>query len=246
MDSALWSAASGMIARQRDIEVTANNLANATVAGFRPDSTFYRLWRRVEEGVPGGPEEAANASVEVPWTYTSAQPGNIVTTGAPLDIAIEGDAWLAVRARDGERYARGGSLRLAGDGTLLTEAGLPVLGAGGPVRIQGSRVEIDGGGKVVVDGVEAAVLRLVAPSSSDLVKQGAGLYRLRDGAAAAPAAAPGGFTIRQGAIEQSSVQPVDELIRLIAAQRAFEQHAKTVHLLVNEIDRRAVNDIAAP
>lgn len=242
MDSALWSAASGMIARQRDVEVTSNNLANASVAGFRPESTFYGTWRRVGGNVPGGREEAANAQVQVPYTYTSSRPGTLVSTGAPLDVAIEGDGWLAVDTKNGVRYSRGGSLRLSSDGALLTAAGFPVLGAQGPVRVSGSKVEIDAAGRVIVDGAETAALRLVRVSGADLVKEGEGLLRLRDGAIALPAGPD--VRIRQGTIEESAVQPVEELIRLITAQRAYEQHARTVHLIVNEIDRKAVNDIA--
>lgn len=243
MDSAFWSAASGMIARQRDVEVTANNLANATVNGFRPESIFYAVWRRAGADV-GARERAANADVQVPWTYTSDRPGTIVPTGAPLDVAVEGDAWLAVGTPRGERYTRGGSLRLGSDGSLLTAAGFPVLGGGGPIRVTGSKVEIDGAGRVIVDGAEAGALKLVRVPGADLAKEGDGLSALRPGAKAAPAGPD--VTVRQGALEQSSVQPVEELIRLITAQRAFEQHAKTVNLIVNEIDRKAVNDIAQP
>src|SRR5437870_11662660 len=118
MDSILYTAASGMIARQRDLEVIANNLANASVSAYRPDSTFYEVWRRVGlEEPPGGVrgegsrEAASNAEVQVPSLFTSSLPGAIRETGAPLDLAIEGDAWFVVQGKSGERYTRDGALR---------------------------------------------------------------------------------------------------------------------------------------
>jgi flagellar basal-body rod protein FlgF len=242
MDSALWSAASGMIARQRDVEVTANNLANASVQGFRPESTFYRLWRRVGGADGSGREEASNSGVQVPSTFTRLEPGPLLETGAPLDLAIEGDAWLAVRTPRGERYTRGGSFRRESDGTIATFEKMPLLGSTGPLRVTGKKIDIDPSGLILADGEEAGKLRLVRTEPGDLAKEGDGLYRLRDGARVLPAGPD--VAIRQRFVETSGVQPVQELVRLITAQRAFEQHSRTVQLIANEIDRKAANEIA--
>lgn len=244
MDSVLYTAASGMIARQRDLDVIANNLANASVNGYRPDSTFYEVWRRVGEkarGAAGAREAAVNSEVQVPSLYTSTQPGAIVLTGAPLDLAIEGDGWFVVQAKAGERYTRGGSLRLASNGTLVTPDGTPVLGESGPITLPQGRVEVGADGRIEVEGAQVGTLRLARAGEGDLVKEGANLYRLRPGASVQPA--EGDVIVRQGSLEAPAVNPVEELVRLVAAQRAFEQHAKTVNLIMNEIDRRAVNDI---
>src|SRR5439155_8670531 len=107
MDGVLYTAASGMIARQRDLDVIANNLANASVSGYRPDGTFYEVWRRADgkgRVQPNERELAVNAQVQVPAVYTLDKPGAIVSTGAPLDLAIEGDGWFVVQAKSGVRY----------------------------------------------------------------------------------------------------------------------------------------------
>lgn len=242
MDSALYTAASGMIARQRDLEVTANNLANASVVGFRPEGTFYELWRRaVDARVQKTLQDSANSGVYVPSTFTQERAGSVEQTGAPLDVAIEGEGWLVVGTRGGERYTRNGSLRRAKDGTLVTSSGAALLGKRGPIVLGAGRVEIDDAGRIKVDGEESATLRLVSPASKDLIKEGNNLYKLRPGAPAPPAKPD--VVVRQGSLESSAVEPVEEMIRLIEAQRKFELHERTVQLIMNEINRRSVNDL---
>ena len=247
MDSVLYTAASGMIARQRDLDVIANNLANASVSGYRPDGTFYEIWRRTEgngRAATSARETAANTEVHVPAVYMLDKPGAIVATGAPLDLAIEGDGWFVVQAKSGIRYTRGGALRTAADGTLVTPDGSPVLGDAGPITIPRGQVVIGADGRIEVDGAAVGTLRIAAPKGADLLKEGANLYRLLPGAGEQPAGTD--VFIRQGSLEQPAVSPVEELVKLVAAQRAFEQHAKTVSLIMNEIDLKAVNEIAQP
>ena len=246
MDSVLYTAASGMIAKQRDVDVLANNLANASVNGYRPDSTFYEVWQRVG-GSGTGPnasrEKAANAEVAVPRIVTSSQPGALIQTGAPLDLAIEGDGWFVLQTKAGLRYTRGGALHLASDGTLTSADGSPVLGPGGPIKLKNGRIEIEGSGRISVDDTEAGALRLAQVAMEDLEKEGVNRYRLRPGRA--ERTAEGEVFVRQGNLESPSLNPLDEMVKLVAAQRAFEQHAKTVNMIMNEIDKKAANDIAA-
>jgi flagellar basal-body rod protein FlgF len=246
MDSVLYTAASGMIAKQRDVDVLANNLANASVNGYRPDSTFYEVWRRVGgsgAGLNATREGAANAEVVVPHVITSSQPGALIQTGAPLDLAIEGDGWFVIQTKGGLRYSRGGALRLAPDGTLTAADGSPVLGKSGPIKMKNGQIEIAAGGRISVDGTEAGTLRLAQVDMKDLEKEGANRYRLIAGRAE-KADAGAGF-VRQGNLEGPGLNPLEEMVKLVAAQRAFEQHAKTVSMVMNEIDKKAVNDIAA-
>ena len=247
MNSVLYTAASAMIARERDLEVIANNLANASVSGYRPDSTFYEVWKRV--GGAGAKitsrsarEEAINTEVQIPRLFTSNEQGAIVQTEAPLDLAIEGDAWFVVQTKAGERYTRGGSMRLLADGTLTAADGSPLLGDGGPIVLPQGKPEIGGDGRIQVEGAQVGTLRLARAADGDLEKEGANLYRLRAGAVELPVEE--NVTVRQGAIEGSAVNPVEELIKLVTAQRAYEQNARVVSLVVNEIDRKAVNEIA--
>lgn len=245
MDSALYTAASGMIARQRDLEVTANNLANASVVGFRPEGTFYELWRRaVDARVQGFLADSANSGVYVPSTFTQDRAGSMEQTGAPLDVAIEGEGWLVVGTRAGERYTRNGALRRAQNGTLVTSSGAPLLGKNGPIVLGPGRVEIDAAGRIKVEGEETAALRLVSPAPKDLIKEGNNLYRLTPGAPAPPAKPD--VVLQQGSLESSAVEPIEEMIRLIEAQRKFDLHQRTVQLIMNEIDKRSVNDLVSP
>jgi flagellar basal-body rod protein FlgF len=248
MDSALFTATSGLIAKQRDLDLVSNNLANSSVPGYRPDASFYQVFNRLAAAGLArgfgkeGREEASNNEVNVSGSFTYSQPGPLLTTGSPLDVGIEGEGWFVVSTKQGERYTRGGSLRLTAQGQLETQNGDPVLGTSGPITLPAGEIAIGDDGAITVAGTSVASLRLAGIASGDLEKEGANLYRLRPGGAVA--AADPNTRIRQGTLEGPSVHPVEELVKLVQAQRAFEQHSKAVSLILNEVDRRAVTDIA--
>ncbi len=205
----------------------ANNLANVNTAGFRADFNHFRAMAQFGSG------EASRV-----WSM-SERPGvdfsfgSMQQTGRELDVAVAGEGWLAVQAPDGsEAYTRAGDLRITPEGLLVTGAGHPVLGSGGPITIpQSEKIEIGGDGTVSIRPVGQAAtslsevdrIKLVNPSNDQLVKLGDGLMRLREGGVANPDAE---VRITSGVVESSNVNSVEALVNMIELARRFEMQVK--------------------
>jgi flagellar basal-body rod protein FlgF len=149
-------------------------------------------------------------------------------TDRPLDVAMKGNAWLAVQGLDGtEAYTRAGALDLDAEGNLVTKNGLTVLGDGGPISVPpDTRVSIASDGTVSAtddDGTSTTVgrLKLVTPQAP--LQRGAdGLFRAADGDLPADADA----RLQEGALEGSNVGAVETMVAMITAARQFEQQMK--------------------
>jgi flagellar basal-body rod protein FlgF len=155
--------------------------------------------------------------------------GALVQTGAVLDVAIDGDGWLAVQARDGsEAYVRSGSLKVSALGLLETERGEPVLGDNGPVAIPPYTqisVAADGTISIVPQGqgpetmAQVGRLKLVNPEADRLGKRLDGLVEVTDGAEVETDA---NVKVASGFIETSNVNIASTLVDMIEFQRQFE------------------------
>ena len=171
-------------------------------------------------------------------------------TGNPLDVAIEGDGFLAVQTPNGERYTRNGALQLNADGELVTPQGYQVLGDGGPIQLQqqDSNIAISAEGSISVRtggvanvSVIRGKLRIVNfPQEQRLQKDGENLFATP--ADMAPADAPKAYLL-QGAIEKSNVNSVVEMTRMIDVSRSY---AMVATLLKNEGDlhKTAIQQLA--
>lgn len=223
----------GAMARQTTI---ASNLANANTTGFRAEiANSQARWQT------GGANNArVMASEEVMAADMNA--GAVTQTGRALDIALSGDALLAVQAKDGEEaYTRRGDLMLSDSGLLTTGDGAPVLGEGGPVTLPPAdsvKIEADGTIWIVPEGGDPTQpsqverLKLVSPAGSQVVKHVDGLFRVEDGGAL-----PGDPEARltAGALEGSNVNSTQALVDMIDASRAWETQIKLL-TTAREID----------
>ena len=218
------SAMRGAMARQTTV---ANNLANANTVGFRAEIASQRpLWLRGGEfqGRAPASEEVVNADMKA---------GAFISTGRDLDVAMQGDAMLAVQADDGEEsYTRRGDLMIAPSGLLTTGDGVPVMGDGGPITMPPAdkiMVGADGKISIVPEGgdptqmQQVAQLKIVSPKGSEIVKGLDGLFKVRGGGTLPtdPDA-----KITQGALEQSNVNTSDALVQMIEASRSWETQIK--------------------
>jgi flagellar basal-body rod protein FlgF len=166
--------------------LVAHNLANVGTTGFRAD--LARFEARPVEG-PGYPSRINTVATGLGFDRSQ---GTLVETGETLDIAIDGEGWLAIQARDGsEALSRGGSLKVNAVGLLETERGELVLGDNGPLAVPPySQIAVAGDGTVsiVPQGQGAATLaqvgrmKLVNPPAAQLEKRSDGLVRVRAGA----------------------------------------------------------------
>jgi len=219
-------------------ELIANNLANVNTPGFKTQRAFSTLLKqsmgaeaaRMGEA-PGGATskpEGADGQQTV-GIYTSFEQGRIEYTHRSLDLAIDGDGFFVVDTPFGERFTRSGSFTLTESGLLATYGGNLVMGAGGPITIQGEEVEITPDGSVVVDGDEVDTIRVVAfPEPENLDRQGSTFasnnaqYEDVDFART---------QIVQG--ERSNVNPIDEMVEMIALHRGFEADQMGIRLQID-------------
>lgn len=240
MDRLIYTAMSGAKHILEQQATVSHNLANATTTGFRAQIDQFRA-------VPiQGAILATRAFVVDSTTGSDFRGGAIQHTGRELDVAVQGDGWIAVRAADGsEGYTRNGSLKLDENGQLLTRDGLTVLGDGGPLSIPPGRniaVAKDGTISVVPDGSAATGLtaigrmKLVNPPEADLVRGDDGLYRLKDGT---PAGADLDVTVISGALESSNVNVVDGMVSMISLARQFDMQMKLLQYAENNDSKAA-------
>ncbi len=238
MDRLIHTSLSAMRANMARQAVTANNLANASTTGFRAEmSSAQPLWIKGP-----GLSDRAVASEEV--LAADMRGAATVSTGRPLDIAMNGDAMLTVQAENGdEAYTRRGDLMVWASSLLTTGDGHPVLGESGPVTVPpADQIRIDkdctlwvvpaGGDPNAPQKIDR--LKLASPAGSEVVKHIDGLFRVRGGGVLPtdPAA-----SITVGALEGSNVNPTSALVDMIEAARSWDTQIKlltTAHDLDSE------------
>ncbi|MBZ5637233.1 MAG: flagellar hook basal-body protein [Acidobacteriia bacterium] len=241
MNSQLYTAASGLLAEERRLELISNNLANLSTPGYRAQRAFSTVYQKFGADAGEG-VRAANAGVALAGTYEVPGPGPMRETGRSLDLALEPDQLLVVRTGAAKRYTRDGALEITSAGALTDAAGHPVAGSdGNPITglTPGTSVTVDGR---LVDGeTELGRLLVVRDAKHVLRQEGSNLLTAEgDDASLETVADP---SVRPGWLEGSGTNALGELIELIQSQRAFETYQKLVATTMNEVNQKAVNDI---
>lgn len=207
------------------IDTIMHNVANIDTPGFKnvmlsylPDPTHSRWNDRV--------------AVEPRETVDFRQ-GPILGTGNPLDMAIRGDGFFVIDTPHGEAYTRDGRFALNSAGELVTLSGYPVMGDGGVIRLEGGELHVDVAGTIWVDGVAVDTLRIVRfDSPGALGRADAGLFfDAHDRAGRVDADA----TVAARSLEGSNVSAIQEMVRIIDANRVFESYQKVMQT-VQEMD----------
>jgi flagellar basal-body rod protein FlgF len=226
MDRMIYLSMAGAKAAMQRQDVLSHNLANVTTNGFRAELQAFRA-----VPVRGDGASTRAYALETTLGYNDA-PGPLTATGRNLDVAMQGNAWLAVQGSDGtEAYTRAGSLDVNAEGLLVQRNGLQVLGDGGPINVPpNSTVEIGSDGIVSAKGpnqkpTTIGRLKLVTPEQP-MTRGEDGLFRAQDGDLPVDAAA----RLQSGALEGSNVSPVETMVSMIAAARQFEQQMKLLQI----------------
>ncbi|MDQ6737089.1 MAG: flagellar hook-basal body protein [Gemmatimonadota bacterium] len=215
-------------------EVTSNNLANVSTDGFKSQKVFARM---VEGSLPAADES------------TDFSQGSLQVTNNPRDIALEGNGFFVVKTPTGERYSRGGSIRIDDSGNLTDSSGHQMLGENGPIKVtsrangDASQIRIAKDGTVTVDKAEVGRLRVeTIADKTSLQSEGAGLFippstRNR--------ADPDSNLVRQGSLEQSNVSAISQMVDMISIQRAYAAVQKAVTTL-DTVRQIATTELARP
>lgn len=226
--SGLTSAAAALSMLERQQSVLANNLANASTRGFKAEQPFSRLL------------DNARAVTD---TTVDATPGTLADTGNPLDVAMEGDGFFVIQTPGGERFVRTGSFQLDTDRRLVDGRGNPLLGEDGPIALPPGAVTIDATGLVQVNGRTLQRLRLERVADASRLQHEGGTQFLPD--ATRTPIPPAERLVRQGALEESNVNPMLAMTSMLDLLGKF-QAAQKVLTTIDQTRGVAVSELAKP
>jgi flagellar basal-body rod protein FlgF len=226
MERGLYIAASGMLAEQARQDLIAHDLANASTPGYKPDrvasTSFGDLL--LHDTTTGRQIGGLGLGTQIDRQVTDTSGGPLRDTGQPLDFAVEGDGFFAVRTAGGVRYTRDGQFSASSRGTLVTAAGADVLGpTGAPVRI---------GADGRVPSTAIGVVALTNPA-----REGDNLFTGTAGGAATG-------KVRGGALEGSAVDPVHTMVEMLGSLRAFEAGQRVITTIDSTLGK-AANQVGA-
>lgn len=238
MENAAYIGLSRQMTLRRELDIAANNIANADTTGFKVE----QLLVAAEVG-----QRARNDAIRPSASFVldngvgrDFSQGSLEQTGRALDFAIEGEGvFFRIEDGGGEAYTRDGAFTISPEGVLVTKAGRPVLGDGGPIAIDPAQGPITVADDGTISQAGAIIGTMGLARFEDLgvlSKDGDGLYRNASNAAPIDAA---GAQVRQGMLEGSNVNPLIEITNLIEISRAYERATKMVEN-VQELSRRSV------
>ena len=245
MMRSLWTAASGMVAQQLNIDVISNNLANVNTTGFKKsraefEDLMYQTMKIAGSAVEGDNMIPVGIQVGMGTRHTAVHKfftqGDFQNTGNALDVAIEGDGFFQVAVGDQLMYTRAGAFKLNQDGTVVTANGY-ILQPEFAVPAEAKSVAISETGRISaldVNGQEIAaadipVYTFINPAGLDA--RGRNLYTPTEASGEAVEGVPGTDnvgTLAQGFLEMSNVEVVDEMVSMIVGQRAYEMNSKSI------------------
>jgi flagellar basal-body rod protein FlgF len=238
LDNVSYIGVSRQMTLRRELDLAANNIANADTVGFKVE----QLLVQTEAGAPARTDGIPNPALFVLDNGVGRDfgQGDLRQTGRPLDVAVEGDAFFRVGGAQGERYTRDGRFATDAQGRLVTKGGQPVLDdSGAEILLDPKKSEpsIAADGVVSQDGQRVAKLGVARfDSLSVLSKDGDNLYVNQSNAAAQPAP---DARLRQGMLEGSNVRPIVEITNLIQVSRAYESVARMIEQN-NDLTQRSV------
>jgi flagellar basal-body rod protein FlgF len=229
MDRGLYVAMTGAKQIMQAQAVNNHNIANSSTTGFRADGVAF-----TSEPIYG-PGYATRVNAVAGDAGTDFSSGVLMSTSRPLDIAVNGKGFIAVRGADGqEAYTRAGDLQVTALGAVVTSTGFPVLSESGPLTVPPSTqvtIGTDGTVSVVPLGLSAAAqsqvdrIKLTNPSPKDLQKGADGLLRLKSGGKAKTDET---VSVVSGELESSNVNAAQSLVNMIELQRLYELQIKSI------------------
>ncbi len=216
MQSSLYVGISAQVALQQRVDVIAQNVANGNTAAYRGTEAKFDT---VLSDLGAEPVAFVTSNGQI----VKQTPGGLTKTDNPLNVAVRGNGWLSVASPQGPVYTRDGRMKMDAGGTLITLTGMPLLDAGG------AQIQLDPTGGPPAIGADGGIKqggRLIGALGLYSLPQEATLTRVEGGfASSIPGTAVVDFDtngVIQGYVEQSNVNPILEVTRLVYAQRAFE------------------------
>ena len=220
----------GLENKKYAIDVIANNLANASSAGFKKSIVFSESLKNADSN------PKANSQ---PLEVVDTSQGALRATGNTLDLAIEGEGFFVIDTEQGTRLTRQGHFQLDTEGFLVTANGDYVMSDGGPVSAQ-QEIQFTAQGGIIADGEPAGSLMIYqVTDSSKLQRSGDGYFSADERYLAELDNTP---NVRSGFLESSNVNPLEEMVNLIEIYRQFEANQRALRTQDETLDK-AVNDV---
>jgi flagellar basal-body rod protein FlgF len=242
MNSGLYAACAGLVARTQALDLAANNLANINTTGYKAQVPTFRSLLANTSGNPTGSgiSDAVNNFGVLGDSRTDAMQGSLEHTGSDLDFAIQGEGWFAVQSGRQRLYTRNGNFHVDGNGHLVTVEGYAVLGSQGAITIPPGKLSVSNDGTISVDGALADPLQIVgfAPGAA-LVPAGNTYFE----APAGSERAAGGKLV-QGSLEGSNVNGVTAAVGLVALQRNADLLQQALTAFHSNFNRIAAQDLS--
>jgi len=241
LDSGYYAACSALKTQSNALEIAANNIANASTAGYRGQiPSFESLLVQTAGPQMGGWERLVNQHSTLHGSRIDLGQGSLEHSGNPLDLAIEGPGFFSAQTKAGTLYTRNGSFRVSAAGQLVTAAGDPVLGMSGTITVPNGPVAISPDGTVSVNGAVVAKLRIVEfTPGADISPAGQSYYSAPKRAAKDAI----GSSVRQGMVESSNVSAVSAMVGLISAQRQAEMMERAMSAFYSDLNRIAADEL---
>lgn len=245
----LYTSAMGMIVQQKRQENVSNNLGNIETNGFKKQELIARAFDQVAV------KNRANASnqlssigdihlgVMVDDLYTDFEQGILEETSNPLDFAIQGEGFFTIELPNGElAYTRDGSFQMNQNGQLTTKQGYLVLDNNlQGISLENQEIQVDENGIITSSNGQTTAFNIVNfPDGQALHRLGENMYTVEGG----QVVGANGYSIKQGFMEKSNVNPLEELVKMIEITRSFESNQRAVQS-IDETLGKAVNEVGS-
>jgi len=216
-----------MLAEQTRQDQIANDLANASSPGYKPDRSAQASFGQLllENTSTGQPVGMLGLGARISRIETDFTPGPLKQTGESLDLALDGQGFFCVQTPQGTRYTRDGQLMLAADGTLRTTGGNAILDTNGKPITVGSAA----GMTVAADGTVSrngrAIARIAVVTLANPAKEGEMLFTGTRGPT------PAGTSVRQGALEGSTIDTTTAMVEMLTSLRAYQSDQQAIQAI---------------
>jgi flagellar basal-body rod protein FlgF len=215
MEKGIYLALSGAISNEGQMDVITQNLANSNSLAYKKMKMTFKDYLISSEC-----EQEGKVMAEVAGTPTDFTSGGLSQTGNVLDLALEGDGFLAL---EDNQFTRRGDLKRDKDGFLTTQNGIKVLGQKGPIRIPDGKLEIGGNGEVTVNQMQVGKIRMVDfQDKNALVRLGEDRFQTEQ------KSTPSKAQLKQGFLEGSNVNVIKEMTGMISTLREFQAYQKFI------------------
>jgi flagellar basal-body rod protein FlgG len=221
MMNGLHASAASMRSLERQHETISMNLANISTPGYKKRLISFQS---ILEETAGTMIPGVSHGVMI-----DRSSGFLTRSGRDLDVALEGDGFFAVETPWGERYSRKGDFTINKDGELATREGYRVLGTGGPIKVTDGKgaLGIDESGRITRGQRTIGTLKVVSlPANAALVPEEGGVF-----SSSLPPDGPSAAKVKQGYLESSNVNSMDQLAEMIVCMRQFEANKKAIETM---------------